>query len=154
MVAKTGSKCSFASEQAGIIDMVMDHQNPDILYASSWDRIRNNQESIVNGPNAKVFKSVDGGDNWTELGGGLPTDEQGRIGLTMTQQDPQHLYAAYVGTNNQLLDVFETMDGGLTWKASWIQLALILSRQVLLVVLGGTLAKYASIQITQMIYTF
>lgn len=106
----------FASEQAGIIDMVMDHQNPDILYASSWDRIRNNQESIVNGPNAKVFKSIDGGDNWTELGGGLPTDEQGRIGLTMTQQDPQHLYAAYVGTNNQLLDIFETMDGGLSWE--------------------------------------
>ncbi|MEO0875749.1 MAG: hypothetical protein AAFY48_14225, partial [Bacteroidota bacterium] len=113
---ETWEQVLYVADQAGIIDLVMDHQNPDILYASSWDRIRNNMESTVNGPNAKIFKSIDGGDNWTELGGGLPTDEQGRIGLTMTQQDPQHLYAAYTGTNNQLFDIFETLDGGATWQ--------------------------------------
>ncbi|MEO0725445.1 MAG: T9SS type A sorting domain-containing protein [Bacteroidota bacterium] len=113
---ETWEQILYVADQAGIIDLVIDHQNPDILYASSWDRIRNNQESTVNGPNAKIFKSIDGGDTWTELGGGLPTDEQGRIGLTMTQQDPQHLYAAYTGTNNQLFDIFETLDGGATWQ--------------------------------------
>ncbi|MEL6831954.1 MAG: T9SS type A sorting domain-containing protein [Bacteroidota bacterium] len=113
---ETWEQVLYVADQAGIIDLVMDHQNPDILYASSWDRIRNNMESTVNGPNAKIFKSIDGGDNWTELGGGLPTDEQGRIGITMTQQDPQHLYAAYTGTNNQLFDIFETLDGGATWQ--------------------------------------
>ena len=106
----------FVADQAGVIDLLMDHTNPDILYASAWDRIRNNEESTVNGPNAKIFKSINGGDSWSALSGGLPTDEQGRIGLAMTQQDPLHLYACYTGNNNQLLDVFESFDGGQTWE--------------------------------------
>lgn len=112
----TWEQILFVSNQAGIIDLVMDHSNSEILYAASWDRIRNNQESIVSGPNAKIFKTLNGGDDWQQLGGGLPIDTQGRIGLAMAPQNPLHLYASYTGTNSQLYNVYESLDGGQNWE--------------------------------------
>ncbi|PHI18875.1 hypothetical protein CEQ90_15645 [Lewinellaceae bacterium SD302] len=105
----------FVSNQAGIIDLVMDVNNPNRLFASSWDRIRNNEESIVHGPNAKIHFSEDGGNSWTILTDGLPTDNQGRIGLTQSLSDPQTIYASYTGTNSQLFDIYKTSDGGSSW---------------------------------------
>ena len=105
----------FVDAQAGIIDLIMDHSNPNNLYAAAWDRIRTNQQSIIEGPNAKIYRSVDGGDNWNVIEGGLPTDEQGRIGLTQSASDAQILYASYTGRNRQLFDIFKTIDGGTTW---------------------------------------
>lgn len=108
----------FVNEQAGVIDLVMDNSDPDHLFAVGWDRIRNNQESIVNGPNAKVYQTFDGGDEWAVVESGLPTDEQGRIGVTQSVSDPQIFYASYTGLDNQLLDIFKSMDGGASWTAT------------------------------------
>ncbi|MEL7221209.1 MAG: hypothetical protein AAGJ93_07820, partial [Bacteroidota bacterium] len=107
----------FVSNQSGIIDMVMDHTDPSVLYVSAWDRIRNNQESTVSGPNAKIFKTNNGGDDWQQLTNGLPDDEQGRIGLAIAPTNAQHLYACYVGTNSRLYEIFESLDGGASWEA-------------------------------------
>ncbi|HND89305.1 MAG TPA: hypothetical protein PK971_13300, partial [Saprospiraceae bacterium] len=70
---QTWQRVHFVSDQAGASDLVMNPQQPDVLYASYWDRIRSNTESTVYGPNSKVFKTTDGGATWTKLGGGLPT---------------------------------------------------------------------------------
>jgi photosystem II stability/assembly factor-like uncharacterized protein len=104
------------SNQSGIIDMVMNPDNPQILYAASWDRIRNNEESLVNGPNAKIHKSIDGGISWTVLTNGLPTGDQGRIGLAISALDPQTLVCMYVGVDNNLEGIYRTEDGGELWS--------------------------------------
>ncbi|MEZ4847882.1 MAG: hypothetical protein R3B93_04485 [Bacteroidia bacterium] len=98
----TWNQILFMADQAGIIDLVIHPTNPQILYASSWDRIRNNSESIVTGVNAKIWKTTDGGSNWTVLGGGLPTGIQGRIGLDMFTANPDTLFAIYVDVNSNL----------------------------------------------------
>ncbi|MDB4285932.1 T9SS type A sorting domain-containing protein [bacterium] len=105
----------FVSDQAGIIDLVMDPFNANTLYAASWDRIRNNKESTAHGANGKVWKSIDGGTNWSALGGGLPTDSVSRIGLWHSSLNQNTLFAMYVGKNQQLLNIFKTTDGGTTW---------------------------------------
>ena len=105
----------FVSDQAGIIDLVMDENNPNHLYAAAWDRIRNNMESTVAGENAKIYESTDGGDTWALLGGGLPTEEQGRIGLAQASVNGDIMYASYTGTNSQLFNIFKTTDGGVNW---------------------------------------
>lgn len=105
----------FISDQAGISDLVMDPFNNQTLYASGWDRIRNNGESLISGPGAKVYKTTDGGDNWTMLQNGLPTDDLGRTGLAISQMTPGLMYAMYVGTNSQLFGIFKTVDGGENW---------------------------------------
>ncbi|KAA3635081.1 MAG: T9SS C-terminal target domain-containing protein [Bacteroidetes bacterium] len=105
----------FAGEQAGIIDIAMDPFSNEILYAASWDRIRNNQESVVNGPNAKIYKSTNAGDTWTELSGGLPTENMGRIGLAVSPTQPNVIYAEYVNTSSQLDNIYKSTNGGQSW---------------------------------------
>lgn len=112
---QTWEQILFAGEQAGVIDIALDPFDSETLYAASWDRIRNNQESVVNGPNAKIYKSTNGGNTWSELSGGLPTGDMGRIGLTMSATQPNLMYAMYVNTSNQLDNVYKSTNGGQTW---------------------------------------
>ena len=113
---KTWRQILFVDTQAGIIDAVMDPSNPQVIYAASWDRIRNNQESTVSGDHARIYKTSDGGRSWTVLSRGLPTGPQGRIGLTISPQHPNVLYAVYVGTNSELEGIYKTTDGGQDWE--------------------------------------
>ena len=106
----------FVNNESGVIDLVMSPTNPNTLYAAVWDRIRNNQESIVSGENARIWKSVDGGDTWTKLGGGLPEDVYSRIGLAIDPSNENHLFASYVNTSLSFSGLYETFDGGETWN--------------------------------------
>jgi photosystem II stability/assembly factor-like uncharacterized protein len=105
----------FVSNQAGASDLVINSANPQILYASFWDRIRSNQESIIDGPNARVYKTTNGGATWTQLGGGLPTGKNGRTGLAISKQNPDKVYVVYVDTLATTGTMFKTENGGTTW---------------------------------------
>ncbi len=110
-------KVLFVSTQAGASDLVMDPFNPQVLYASFWDRIRNNQESLIYGPHARVYKTTDGGETWTQLGGGLPTGIMGRTGLAISQHTPNKLYAVYVDSLSTPGGLYKSTDGGATWTS-------------------------------------
>lgn len=112
---QTWEQVLFVIDQAGIIDIAMHPTNPDILYAASWDRIRNNQESIVVGPNAKIWRSLDGGDTWEMMTEGLPETDMSRIGLTVTPAEPDAVFAVYTGDNLQLENVYRSNDQGVNW---------------------------------------
>ncbi len=107
----------FISDSTGIIDMVMHPDDPNVLYAVGWDRIRNNTISIVKGYGAKVYKTVDGGDNWTILEGGLPNDQpHSRMGIAISESNPNIVYAQYVNADNfQLEAIYRTEDDGNNW---------------------------------------
>jgi photosystem II stability/assembly factor-like uncharacterized protein len=108
----------FISDQAGVTDVVMDPFNPNVLYASGWDRVRSNKESLVSGPGAKIYRSTDGGSTWTQLTNGLPQENLGRTGLAISTQTPGKVYAMYVGTDNQLAGIYKTTNGGNNWSAT------------------------------------
>jgi photosystem II stability/assembly factor-like uncharacterized protein len=112
---QTWTQVLFVSDQAGIIDMVMDPTNPNIVYAASWDRIRNMQESIVSGPNGKIWKTTDAGQTWNTAMNGFPTGNLCRIGLAISQQNPNVLYATYATTALEFGGLLKTVDGGANW---------------------------------------
>lgn len=114
---QTWNHILFISDDAGIIDMVMDHSNPQIIYAAGWNRIRNNQESLVSGPAAKIYKTTDGGATWNILTSILPQADMSRIGLAMSATNSNILYAQYVDTNYDLEGIYKTTDGGNTWTS-------------------------------------
>ena len=105
----------FVSNQAGASDLVQCPLNPQILYASFWDRIRNNQESVVYGTNGRVYKSIDGGNTWLKLSGGLPTGVMGRSGLAVSQTNPDKAYAVFIDSLNTPGGLYKTIDGGSSW---------------------------------------
>ncbi len=107
----------FVSNQAGASDLVQSPTNPNILYASFWDRIRNNKESILFGENAKVYKSIDGGDTWALSHNGLPTGTMGRTGLAISQQNPNKVYVVYIDSLSTTGGLYKTIDGGDSWTA-------------------------------------
>ncbi|MCB0569433.1 MAG: T9SS type A sorting domain-containing protein [Phaeodactylibacter sp.] len=105
----------FISNQAGIIDLVMNPANPNVLYAAGWDRIRNNTESTIVGPGAKVYKTANGGDTWDLMDNGLPQEESNRIGLAVAPSNPNVVYALYVGTNSDIYNIYKTSNNGESW---------------------------------------
>ena len=107
----------FVSDSTGIIDLEMSPDNPQVLYAAGWDRIRSNKESIVSGDNARIWKTVNGGQTWTKLGGGLPEGPNSRIGLSMAANDPDYIVSVVVDTTLQLNAMFKSADGGANWSA-------------------------------------
>lgn len=90
---RTWRKVLYVDEMTGASEIVMDPTNPQILLASTHQRQRKGYGGNGLGPGSAVFKSVDGGENWTKITRGLPTVEMGRIGLTISAADPRLIYA-------------------------------------------------------------
>ena len=79
----------------GIIDLVFKPDDAKTLYAASWDRQRRPWDFTEGGSGSAIYKSVDGGDSWSHLEGGLPRgDFVGRIGLAVSAASPDTIYAS------------------------------------------------------------
>ena len=115
----------FIDSNTGISDMVMDPDNSRILFAGAWQLDLKTWRRISGGPGSGIFKSVDGGINWTKLkGNGLPKKDVGKIALAMTPADPNRLYALietgdgvpYNGKETESGELWRSDDNGKTFK--------------------------------------
>lgn len=80
-------------EHTGVNDVVMDPRNPDVLYATTYQRRRHVFTYVGGGPGSGIQKSTDGGKSWEKINKGLPGVDMGRIGLTISPADPEIIYA-------------------------------------------------------------
>ncbi len=111
---KTWNRKLFVSPVAGAVDLVMDPNNPDILFASTWELKRTPYSLESGGAGSKLFKSTDGGENWTEISRnkGLPAGTLGIIGVTISPLNSNRVWAMVENLNGGL---FRSDDGGQTW---------------------------------------
>lgn len=112
---KTWEKVLFANADAGAVDLCMDPNNPRILYASTW-RIRRTPYSLESGgPGSDLWKSTDGGDNWTKISGneGLPKGAWGISGVSVSPVNSNRVYAII---ENEEGGVYRSDDAGATWR--------------------------------------
>jgi photosystem II stability/assembly factor-like uncharacterized protein len=103
------------SENTGVTDVVLDPSNPDVLYASAYQRRRHVFTLIDGGPESAIHKSTDGGKSWTKLKEGLPKEDMGRIGLGLAPHNPKIVYATIESTR-KAGGFFVSKDGGSSWK--------------------------------------
>lgn len=83
------------ADWTGFTDLAFEPGDPDVLYAASWERRRRPWDFTEGGEGSGIWKSVDGGDTWTRLAGGLPRGaDVGRIGLAVSASDPAVVYAS------------------------------------------------------------
>jgi len=91
---ETWQRIHHVSERAGFVDLVMHPEDPDLLFASSWERVRGPWFLESGGRGSALWRSNDGGDTWTEVaGGGFPETEKGRIGIAISASDSDVVYA-------------------------------------------------------------
>jgi photosystem II stability/assembly factor-like uncharacterized protein len=92
-------KVLYISEKIGIIDLVMNPKNPDVLYAAAYDKQRLPWQMVNGGPESGIYKTTNGGRTWNRLRGGLPDGRIGRIGLDVFPGNPDILYAVIENQN-------------------------------------------------------
>lgn len=91
---ETWERIHFVSDSAGFVDVAMHPDDPDVMLASSWERVRGPWFLQSGGPGSALWKTTDGGDTWTEVeGGGFPETMKGRIGIAYAPGDPDVVYA-------------------------------------------------------------
>ncbi len=86
-------KVLYVDENTGANDIVIDPTDPQILFASTYQRQRKMYGGNGFGPGSAIYKSTDGGETWVKLTKGLPTIQMGRIGLHLSAADPKVVYA-------------------------------------------------------------
>jgi len=118
---KTWNKILFVDEKTGAIDLVMEPNQPNVLYAAMWQATRTPWSLSSGGPGSGLYKSTDGGAHWTNITrhAGLPEGLIGRIGVGVTASNPDVVYCMMQAKEG---GVFRSNDGGETWKrvnAEW-----------------------------------
>ena len=109
---KSWEKVLFVDDHTGAVDLVMDQKNPDVMYASMWTGARHPWGMVAGSAAGGVFKSLDGGDHWSKLSGGLPEGVVGKIGVAVSPVMPNRLWALVDAVNGGM---FRSDDGGKTF---------------------------------------
>ena len=112
---KSWQRKLFRDNKTGAVDIAIDRRNPNVMFAALWEAYRVEYQMSSGGPGSGLFKSVDGGENWTEItrNPGLPTGVVGRIGVSVSGADSNRVYAIVESANGGL---FSSDDAGASWK--------------------------------------
>ena len=103
------------NDTSGCADLVIDPTNPNKLIAAMWQHRRTPWSFTSGGAGSGLYITVDGGRNWKKLGkdDGLPEGDLGRIGLTISYNEPSRVYALVEAVKNGL---YRSDDGGFKWE--------------------------------------
>jgi photosystem II stability/assembly factor-like uncharacterized protein len=102
-------------DYTGVNDIAWHPDNPDVLYASTHQRYRNVAALIDGGPESAIHKTTDGGKTWRKLTKGLPEEDMGKIGLAVSPQDPNVIYAA-IELAHRKGGFWRSSDAGGSWE--------------------------------------
>ena len=112
---KSWNKILGGSEWTGVTDIMMDSRHPNIIYAATWDRHRTVEMYMGGGPGSGIHRSDDDGKTWKKLTNGIPKSNLGKIGIAMSYQDSDVIYAA-IELDRTKGGVFKSIDRGESWK--------------------------------------
>ncbi|MEE4277342.1 MAG: glycosyl hydrolase [Halieaceae bacterium] len=101
-------------EFTGVTDIAIDPRNPERVYAATWQHHRTVASLMDGGARSAIYRSEDGGDSWTKLAGGLPEGKLGKIGLAVSPQQPDIVYAA-IELNRRNGGIWKSLDRGESW---------------------------------------
>ena len=111
---ETWERILHISDDTGVNEIHFDPRDPDVLYASSYQRRRRVWTLINGGPESAIHKSTDAGKTWRKLTEGIPKEDKGRIGMCISPVNPDVVYAI-VESQGKKGGFFRSENGGETW---------------------------------------
>lgn len=114
---KSWRKTLYKSDKAGAVDLSFDPNNPNVLYASIWECHRSFWELSSGGPDSGLWKSLDGGETWTEItrNKGLPQSGLiGKIGVSASPAKAGRVWALIEAQEDP--GMYRSDDFGETWS--------------------------------------
>lgn len=112
----TWDRVLYVDENTGAVELSMDQNYPNILYAAMWEHGRKPWQVISGGPGSGLYKSVDNGVSWTELKEGLP-NEMGKMAVAVSGANSQKVYALIESDSEKDLGgLFVSNNGGANWS--------------------------------------
>ncbi|HXV86763.1 MAG TPA: glycosyl hydrolase, partial [Gemmatimonadales bacterium] len=111
---QTWRRVLYRDDKTGAVDVSLDPNNPNVMYAALWEAYRKEYQMSSGGPGSGLFKSTDGGETWTEItrNTGLPSGLVGRIGVAVSGANSSRVYALVENDHGGL---FRSEDAGATW---------------------------------------
>jgi photosystem II stability/assembly factor-like uncharacterized protein len=112
---KTWTRKLFANEDAGVVDLIIDPNNPRVLYATTWNVRRTPYSLSSGGKGSALWKSTDEGETWTNISTnkGLPSGIWGISGVTVSPVNSDIVWAL---VENKKGGVYKSTDAGKTWR--------------------------------------
>ncbi len=104
-----------AGEWTGVTDVIIDPRDPNRIYAATWQHHRTVAAYVGGGPESGLHMSEDGGETWVELTNGIPEGNKGKIGLAVSPQNPDVLYAA-IELDRRTGGVWRSENRGASWE--------------------------------------
>ncbi len=108
-------KTLFVDSYTGAVDLAINPEDPRILYAATYQRLRRTWGFNGGGPGSAVYKSEDSGETWQQLTNGIPTGDKGRIGLAISESNPNILNALIEHADASAQGTYRTENGGNSW---------------------------------------
>ncbi len=112
---KTWTKILGGGEYTGVNEVHLDPRDPNVLYAVTWQRLRNVAVLMDGGPETAIHKSTDGGVTWRKLSEGLPEETMGKVGLAISPIKPDVVYAT-IELARREGGFWRSEDGGESWE--------------------------------------
>ena len=101
------------SAYTGVVEVQMHPENPDVLFAATFQRERRMWSMVGGGDEGGLYRSNDGGDTWSRVTNGFPASAVGRVGVTFCPGEPSIMYSTAVGPEG---GTFRSSDGGESWE--------------------------------------
>jgi len=113
---KTWNNILSVNNKTGCSELIMDPNNPDILYAAFWEFRRTAWSFNSGGYNSALYKTIDGGKTWQKIHNGFPSGKLGRFAFAVAPSNSDRLYAVLETENEKDNGLWRSDDAGKSWK--------------------------------------
>ena len=113
---KTWKNTLFVNELTGAVELSMDANYPEVMYAAMWEHQRKPHMVISGGKGSGLYKSTDAGETWTEMTEGLP-EEKGKMAIAVSPANSNKVYALIESDSNEDKGgLFVSNNAGKSWS--------------------------------------